>query len=170
MSDRKSIKPTERWDIFARDGFKCRYCGIGPPGAVLQVDHVKAVANGGKNRSDNLVTACEDCNRGKCAKLLPIPEKPKGPVSQEDIKRFSAAITEYPHVTGRLLDAMIAEIEYLGDRGVPLDVSSIVLALGAAEMAVIAYRGRAAGNKREFMKMVNVAFDDGTRGSDATNS
>jgi hypothetical protein len=34
------------------------------------VDHVVAVAHGGKTDEDNLVTACRDCNFGKSGKLL----------------------------------------------------------------------------------------------------
>jgi 5-methylcytosine-specific restriction endonuclease McrA len=60
-----------RFDVFNRDGFRCRYCGRGPgDGVFLEADHVLARANGGSDTLDNLVTACGDCNRGKSAKLL----------------------------------------------------------------------------------------------------
>ena len=52
-----------RFGIFARDKFRCRYCGRGPKdGARLQIDHV--VPNG-QNRLINLITSCGECNRGK---------------------------------------------------------------------------------------------------------
>ena len=35
------------------------------PDVILEVDHINAVANGGKNEIMNLVTSCFDCNRGK---------------------------------------------------------------------------------------------------------
>jgi hypothetical protein len=55
-----------RFQIFRRDNFACRYCGItAQAGAVLEVDHVKPRAEGGKDEPTNLVTACEDCNNGK---------------------------------------------------------------------------------------------------------
>jgi hypothetical protein len=59
-----------RFDVFKRDAFTCQYCGSHPPAVVLEVDHMLPVASGGKNRMDNLVTSCFDCNRGKGASLL----------------------------------------------------------------------------------------------------
>lgn len=64
-----------RFDVFKRDGFKCMYCGKVPPSAVLEVDHITPVCKGGKNRMDNLVTACFECNRGKAGvELSVVPE------------------------------------------------------------------------------------------------
>ena len=70
MAERKPISKKTRFEIFKRDGFSCRYCGAHPPEAVLEVDHIQAVANGGTNDEDNLVTACLPCNRGKAANPL----------------------------------------------------------------------------------------------------
>lgn len=70
MAERKPISKKTRFEVFKRDGFKCMYCGAHPPAAVLEVDHIKAVANGGSNRMDNLVTSCFSCNRGKGAVSL----------------------------------------------------------------------------------------------------
>jgi hypothetical protein len=72
---RKSLPKKTRFEVFKRDGFKCMYCGACPPGTLLEVDHVLAVAAGGGNDMDNLVTACEGCNRGKGARDLgAVPE------------------------------------------------------------------------------------------------
>ncbi len=57
-----------RFDVFRRDHFTCVYCGGQSPQVVLECDHVVAVAKGGTDTMDNLVTACYDCNRGKSAK------------------------------------------------------------------------------------------------------
>lgn len=70
MSERKPVTKRMRFQVFKRDGFKCQYCGRTPPTVVLEVDHIHPVAKGGKNQSDNLLTACFDCNRGKGAELL----------------------------------------------------------------------------------------------------
>lgn len=70
MAERKSLSKKTRFDVFKRDGFKCQYCGAVPPEAVLEVDHIRAVAAGGENDIDNLVTACFPCNRGKGARDL----------------------------------------------------------------------------------------------------
>lgn len=64
---RKAISTRTRFEVFKRDGFRCAYCGSHPPDALLHVDHVVAVANGGGNDMDNLVTACGTCNMGKSA-------------------------------------------------------------------------------------------------------
>ncbi len=53
------------WRVLKRDQFTCRYCGRKPPDVKLQVDHVRALANGGKTVLENLVTACTSCNIGK---------------------------------------------------------------------------------------------------------
>lgn len=54
-----------RYEILRRDGFTCRYCGAKAPDVTLTVDHVLAVALGGGDEPQNLVTACADCNAGK---------------------------------------------------------------------------------------------------------
>lgn len=72
---RKALSKKTRFDVFKRDLFTCQYCGAHPPGVLLHVDHVIAVANGGRNDKDNLVTACEPCNSGKGARpLTSVPE------------------------------------------------------------------------------------------------
>lgn len=72
MAERKSISKKVRFDIFKRDQFTCQYCGATPPGSILHVDHIEAVANGGGNHPDNLVTSCEACNLGKGARALDV--------------------------------------------------------------------------------------------------
>ncbi len=59
-----------RFAIFARDGFKCRYCGAHSDETRLVVDHVHPVALGGTNEDVNLITSCEPCNQGKAAKTI----------------------------------------------------------------------------------------------------
>lgn len=72
MAERKGISASLRWSVFSRDGFSCRYCGAqaGQEGVELVCDHVLSVAEGGDNRFDNLVTACNKCNGGKGARSL----------------------------------------------------------------------------------------------------
>ncbi len=69
---RKSISKGLRFDVFSRDNFRCRYCGIPAEYTVLHIDHVVPVVMGGTNDFDNLVTACISCNLGKSAKLVEI--------------------------------------------------------------------------------------------------
>lgn len=65
-----AIGKSLRFQIFARDGFTCQYCGQQPPAVVLEVDHIHPVSRGGEDHEDNLVTACFDCNRGKRARII----------------------------------------------------------------------------------------------------
>lgn len=75
MTKRKAISKKTRFEVFKRDAFVCVYCGAHPPAVLLHVDHIVAVANGGTNDPDNLVTACGPCNLGKGATPLgAIPE------------------------------------------------------------------------------------------------
>lgn len=67
---RKAISKKTRFEVFKRDGFKCMYCGAEAPKVVLNVDHIKPVADGGKNDLLNLISACEACNSGKSATPL----------------------------------------------------------------------------------------------------
>lgn len=62
-----------RFQILERDGYRCRYCGRGAPGVTLHVDHVHPQSKNGTDDPDNLVTACEDCNLGKGARVLGAP-------------------------------------------------------------------------------------------------
>lgn len=75
MTERIQIGKRLRFEIFKRDEFTCVYCGAHPPQALLEVDHVHPVAEGGENDEDNLVTACFDCNRGKAA--VPLSNVPQ---------------------------------------------------------------------------------------------
>jgi len=67
---RKKMSKKTRFEVFKRDGFICQYCGAHPPSAILEVDHIHPVADGGSNDIDNLATACFDCNRGKSDRHL----------------------------------------------------------------------------------------------------
>lgn len=85
MAARKAISKGVRFDVFKRDRFTCVYCGATPPNVLLHVDHVVAVANGGSNSIDNLVTACQPCNLGKSDKPLDVV-----PVSVKDKAKEAA--------------------------------------------------------------------------------
>ncbi|MCS6896026.1 MAG: HNH endonuclease [Bacteroidia bacterium] len=54
--------PLTRQNIFRRDGFRCAYCGTSHN---LTIDHVIPRSQGGESSWENLVTACESCNRQK---------------------------------------------------------------------------------------------------------
>ena len=47
---------------FERDGWKCVVCGSDGP---LELDHARALMNGGDNSLENLHTLCHDCHVAK---------------------------------------------------------------------------------------------------------
>jgi hypothetical protein len=59
-----------RIKVFERDGYKCRYCEKQLTRFTATLDHVRPVAEGGDNSSDNLVTACLSCNSRKHHRLV----------------------------------------------------------------------------------------------------
>lgn len=63
--ERVPISKRLRFEVFKRDSFECCYCGATPPGVLLECDHIEPVSAGGPTEIDNLVTACQACNRGK---------------------------------------------------------------------------------------------------------
>lgn len=65
-----ALSKPARWRILQRDEFACRYCGRRAPDVVLEVDHVTPRCQGGSDEQDNLVAACEDCNRSKSGSEL----------------------------------------------------------------------------------------------------
>ncbi len=51
--------------IFARDRYRCVYCGLVLPPEQLSLDHVQPRMRGGDGSEGNLVTACRPCNARK---------------------------------------------------------------------------------------------------------
>lgn len=70
MGTRSGLSKTTRFEVFKRDSFACQYCGAKAPGVVLQVDHIKPVAEGGTDDVINLTSSCVACNSGKGAREL----------------------------------------------------------------------------------------------------
>jgi hypothetical protein len=80
MTDRTRLR------IWARDKFKCQYCGFDAGAspdafyrASLTVDHLKPKKHGGTDDDKNLKTVCHPCNRFKSQEDL-------GPV--QNVQRF----------------------------------------------------------------------------------
>lgn len=65
LFERVAISKRLRFEVFKRDGFECAYCGSSPPTVLLECDHIDPVSVGGRTEIDNLITACQACNRGK---------------------------------------------------------------------------------------------------------
>lgn len=70
QNERSKMTLSLRYDILARDNFRCCVCGrSSDSGVELEVDHIVPISKGGETTYENLQTLCRDCNRGKGAKL-----------------------------------------------------------------------------------------------------
>ena len=56
--------------VFARDDYRCVYCGKRFSAGELSVDHVEPRVRGGDQSTGNLVTACKGCNTLKGARRV----------------------------------------------------------------------------------------------------
>ena len=54
-----------RQNIYARDRYKCQYCGRPFPSEELTYDHILPKSRGGKTARGNIVPCCVGCNRSK---------------------------------------------------------------------------------------------------------
>lgn len=93
---RKPLGAKERWEILQRDNFTCQYCGVKGQDAVLHIDHVVSVADGGTNDWRNLKTACAECNVGKGAESLYRYDHFVSAMQRQD---YTGAIAELVRVT-----------------------------------------------------------------------
>jgi len=68
-----SVSKCLRFDVFKRDNYRCRICGVSPandPKVTLHVDHIVPVSKNGETVISNLQTLCSNCNFGKKAKSM----------------------------------------------------------------------------------------------------
>jgi 5-methylcytosine-specific restriction endonuclease McrA len=63
---RNEKRRISRRAVFARDDYRCQYCGVS---AHLTVDHVVPKSRGGCSTWDNVVTSCAPCNVRKADRL-----------------------------------------------------------------------------------------------------
>jgi len=80
-----------RLNVYARDGFRCQYCGACRPTEDLTFDHVTPRSRGGRTTWENIVACCVPCNARKANRTpaeagMRLPARPKKP-------RFVPAIT-----------------------------------------------------------------------------
>jgi 5-methylcytosine-specific restriction endonuclease McrA len=59
------VPPLSRRTVLARDRYTCQYCGAQPGKGRLTIDHVVPRARGGETAWENIVAACDVCNRRK---------------------------------------------------------------------------------------------------------
>lgn len=66
--ERSKMTKELRKEVLKRDGYKCKKCGASlkkEPHLLLEIDHIKPIAKGGKTVKSNLQTLCWKCNRKK---------------------------------------------------------------------------------------------------------
>lgn len=89
MRDRDERSVRER--IFARDEYRCVYCGQVFPEELLSVDHVQPRMRGGDHSAGNLVTACLSCNARK-GSLSAWAYLAARPVERANFLRYATAV------------------------------------------------------------------------------
>lgn len=109
----KWISRERRLAIYMRDGLSCCYCGHSlEDGAFLTLDHVHAQANGGTNKSENLITACRQCNGSK---------------GSRSVENFVVAVAEYLNHSIKP-EEILAHIQSCLDRPVNVKVAKAMIA------------------------------------------
>lgn len=105
-----AISKKIRFEVFKRDGFTCAYCGKTPPTVILEIDHIHPRSKGGKDTKDNLLTACEDCNRGKSnIPLSQVP--PQLNINTEELQKKEEQIKAYRRYINAIEKRMSKDIE-----------------------------------------------------------
>ena len=81
-----------RINVFARDEFRCQYCGARATGRELTLDHVIPRSRGGKHCWTNVVACCNRCNDRK-GRMTPreagmhLVREPVAPKRSPELKR-----------------------------------------------------------------------------------
>lgn len=156
-----AISKSLRFEVFARDGFTCQYCGQRPPDVILECDHIHPRAKGGTDDTLNLITACVDCNRGKRAKVIsavaPRPDADLAmlKVQQEacEIERFLKAKAKRDRQMAKTCEAIQDEwMKYLTPAWHPTERVLIpwIERYGAEEVCKSIICAAAAYNKNRF--------------------
>jgi hypothetical protein len=110
---REKLSKRTRFEVMKRDGFACKYCGATAMTDALEVDHVVAVANGGSNDPDNLVTACKTCNSGKSD--VPLDQRLSSVASADRVIEHAAQVRAYLEACKELQDAKLSVVVHLTD-------------------------------------------------------
>ncbi|WP_020394225.1 HNH endonuclease [Thiolinea disciformis] len=99
------VPPLSNPTLFKRDDHLCLYCGEHFPSAELSRDHVKPIVKGGKDRWNNVVTACKVCNSRKGGRT---PEEAGMPLLAIP---FQPTYVEYIYLQGRSI--LADQMEFL---------------------------------------------------------
>ncbi|MBL8780053.1 MAG: HNH endonuclease [Alphaproteobacteria bacterium] len=113
LTSARILSKRVRFQVLLRDKFTCQYCGAKAPDVALQIDHIVPVSRGGSRDMSNLRTACEPCNAGKSASIVPgdepDPDSAAGRLAEvDDAVRLAKIEWEATGVPLRALDLLIA--------------------------------------------------------------
>lgn len=144
MSNRKSVGARVRFEVFKRDSFTCQYCGVKAPEVILEVDHIKPVADGGSNDLLNLVTSCRECNSGKSDKRLSdesAVQKSRAQADELQARRQQVEMISKWHLGLSEIDSDAAgALELLCLRAFGLDDGTVLFDHAKQELARLAKR------------------------------
>lgn len=161
------IVPNQEWrelrrKVITRDSGRCYHCGlwsgddaVGPDGRTWHVDHLLALARGGRTELDNLVLSCGTCNAQKGAALPNAPWKARAVflhgVENERAERLNAIPAGYFTGPRKRADATrdaiwTALIDLFNATGTPLKPSIIAHRAGYSTCAVMHHLRYAALN------------------------
>jgi 5-methylcytosine-specific restriction endonuclease McrA len=107
---RPLVRLTRR-NLMLRDGYRCQYCARSAGERELNIDHVLPRSRGGRDTWENLVTACQPCNRRKGERT---PQEAHMPLVRK------AAVPSWSLAAQLLLGAPAAYPEwlpFLGEQG-----------------------------------------------------
>jgi len=83
---KKTVRLNKR-NVYLRDNFHCQYCSKAVDSKTASIDHVLPLSKGGKNRWNNLTTACKNCNSYKSSKLIKPKNQPYKPEYYELVSK-----------------------------------------------------------------------------------
>jgi 5-methylcytosine-specific restriction endonuclease McrA len=89
------IPPLNNQTLFRRDGYICLYCVQRFSSADLSRDHIRPLSQGGRDKWNNVATACRRCNNAKASRT---PEQAK---MQLAAVPFTPTYAEYVFLKGR---------------------------------------------------------------------
>ena len=103
LATQRAVPTLTNTQLFRRDGFMCMYCGNHFSARELTRDHVLPVSRGGKDRWENVVSACRPCNHRK------------GNWTLDELDRLGMRLLAVPYVPNH------AEALILGNRRILTD-------------------------------------------------
>ncbi len=107
------IRQEKRLAIYLRDNLACVWCGDSVEnGAQFSLDHVKPFCKGGKNETENLITACSRCNSSR---------------GKRTIKDFAAAVANYIN-HGATADRIIKNVRNSQARKIDVKAAKAMIA------------------------------------------